>query len=145
LCHGAAAIGSEGELKPVGGWGEEFPKFPGPFGDDDAVLVEVVVPAEGDEFCGGFQAIEVEMEYGKSAAMVFVNEAEGGAGDGGGGAKACDKALGPVGFTGTEIADEGDAGAGHSEACGGLTELGHGFWGSGVAVHGVAWEVGKKV
>ena len=77
-----------GDFQPCGcGW-DEFGKEVCPFADDDGVFIEVFVPAEGGDFCGGFEAVEVEMEDGDGAAAVFVDDGEGGAGGCGGGVDA---------------------------------------------------------
>ncbi len=81
---------------------EEIGEAVGPFDETDGGRVEVVVPAEGDDFGGGGWAVEVEVEDGETTAGVFVDEAEGGAGDVGGEAEAGGEAFGEVSFAGAE-------------------------------------------
>jgi len=126
------------DVDPRCGFWQEFGEFVGPFGDDDGVVVEEFVPADGEQFLGGIDAVEIEVEHGEAAAGVFVDEAEGGAGDCGIRSDARDEALRPVGFARAEVADQCDDRAGKRGIRKSAAMCVHGFGGGDVGGHG--WE-----
>lgn len=102
----------------VGGWGDEDLKgflgegggeFFAPF-CEEVTGVEVVVEGEFFEFMEGMEAVEIEMEDGAVRGGVSVDEGEGWACDGVGGAEAVEDAGDETGFSGTEWAGEDEAG-----------------------------------
>ena len=98
---------------------EDVREFFTPLDEEDGALVtDEIVEAEGVEFAGTLEAVEIDVIDVAGGAAIFVDEGEGGAGDvvGVGGLEARGDSLGQGGFTGAEIATE------KNNACGGKFE-----------------------
>lgn len=76
--------------------GDELREAVCPFDDEDGGLFEVFLPADGKEFLRIFHAVEVEVDDWRGGIMVFINECEGGAGDGLGAAEGGADSLGEM-------------------------------------------------
>ncbi len=62
-------------------WREFLRELAAPLDGDDAIACEVVVEAERSEVGRGLDAVEIHVDKGQAASVVFVDEGEGGAGD----------------------------------------------------------------
>ena len=96
------------KVKPASGGRKKFGKFFCPFDHADAVAKEIIVEADLEGLESGLEAIEVEMVEGEATVVIFVNQAEGGAGDGVRGGEARGEAFDEVSFARAEIAGEGE-------------------------------------
>lgn len=96
------------QLQPASVFWEESGMESRPFDNDEALAVEVVVPAEIEEFVFVFNTVEVEMKNRQATAEVFLHEGKSGAGDFLRVTETFDDALRQACFSCAEVSDQGN-------------------------------------